>query len=60
MRFAPRNNEGILRFPNELLLNIVELCLGVLDKDCFAATCKRILSLSCDHIEACKKKLATP
>ncbi|KAI0758868.1 hypothetical protein C8Q74DRAFT_1372777 [Fomes fomentarius] len=59
-RFAPHNNEGILRFPNELLLNIVELCPGVLDKVCFAATCKRILSLSCDHIEACKKKLATP
>ncbi|KAI0770310.1 hypothetical protein C8Q74DRAFT_1448932 [Fomes fomentarius] len=58
--FAPHNNVGILRFPNELLRIIVELCPGVLDKVCFAATCKRILSLSCDHIEEYKKKAATP
>ncbi|KAI0717199.1 hypothetical protein C8T65DRAFT_641688 [Cerioporus squamosus] len=58
---APRiNDQGLLRFPNELLMNIIELVPDVRDKVCLALTCRRLLSLSHDGIEELKKQLAAP
>ena len=51
---------GLLRLPNELLIEIIKLCPDILDKICLALTCKRMLSLACEHIEAVKKARATP
>ncbi|RPD63773.1 hypothetical protein L227DRAFT_361468 [Lentinus tigrinus ALCF2SS1-6] len=54
------HDEGVLRFPNEILLNIVELVPNIRDRVCLALTCKRLLSLSRDSVEELKKRLAAP
>ena len=53
-------DSGLMQFPNELLLNVLESCPAFGDKVCFALTCRRTLAISLDHLETLKRKLAAP
>ena len=50
---------GILRFPNEIFLEIFKHC-DIHHKIYLALTCRRMLSISLDDIEKNKSKLAAP
>ena len=53
-------DKGLMRFPNELLLAVLQHCPTILDKICFALTCRRLLVISRGHVEKLKTEIAAP